>query len=171
MQKSIWRFLIQRSLQLCTGASLFSLLRIRGQHTFYQTCNERHPRPPDQDAHGAGGGNYPSMSLFVSLQLTLRAARRVSSPWKCPNTEYWYVNQLLDYLLLIDQQSAAENLVGYSDSDVSLFKRLDMEPIRDLKLLVRDYPVSLSYSSFARQSLTDRMDVRSSPPPKTFLPC
>ncbi|CRG88723.1 FAM203 family protein C1020,12c [Talaromyces islandicus] len=38
------------------------------------------------------------------------------------------------------RQIAAENLVGYSDSEVSLFKRLDMEPVRDLKLLVRDYP-------------------------------
>ncbi|KAK5107200.1 hypothetical protein LTR62_001646 [Meristemomyces frigidus] len=34
---------------------------------------------------------------------------------------------------------AAENLVGYSTSQTSLFKRNQLEPIKDLKLLVRDY--------------------------------
>lgn len=35
--------------------------------------------------------------------------------------------------------TAAEHLVGYSQSNVPLFKRNQLEPVKDLKLLVRDY--------------------------------
>lgn len=35
--------------------------------------------------------------------------------------------------------TAAENLVGYSTADPDLFKRNQLEPIRDLKLLIKDY--------------------------------
>ncbi|KAH8689795.1 hypothetical protein BGW36DRAFT_389759 [Talaromyces proteolyticus] len=43
------------------------------------------------------------------------------------------------------RQIAAENLVGYSGSETSLFKRQNMEPLRDLKMLVRDYtPIAKS---------------------------
>ena len=34
---------------------------------------------------------------------------------------------------------AAENLVGYSTAQPSLFKRNQLEPIKDLKLLIKDY--------------------------------
>lgn len=34
---------------------------------------------------------------------------------------------------------AAENLVGYSTAQPALFKRNQLEPIKDLKLLVKDY--------------------------------
>ncbi|KZF21190.1 DUF383-domain-containing protein [Xylona heveae TC161] len=37
------------------------------------------------------------------------------------------------------RQIAAENLVGFSTAQPSLFKRVQLEPIKDLKLLVRDY--------------------------------
>ncbi|PSN71851.1 DNA-binding protein-like protein HGH1 [Corynespora cassiicola Philippines] len=37
------------------------------------------------------------------------------------------------------RQVAAEHLVGYSQSDVPLFKRNQLEPVKDLKLLVKDY--------------------------------
>ncbi|GME42032.1 DNA-binding protein hgh1 [Neofusicoccum parvum] len=41
------------------------------------------------------------------------------------------------------RQIAAENLVGYSTAQPSLFKRNQLEPIKDLKLLVKDYtPIS-----------------------------
>lgn len=36
-------------------------------------------------------------------------------------------------------QTAAEHLVGYSQADVPLFKRNQLEPVKDLKLLVKDY--------------------------------
>jgi hypothetical protein len=36
--------------------------------------------------------------------------------------------------------TAAENLVGYSTTQPNLFKRNQLEPIKDLKLLVKDYP-------------------------------
>ena len=35
--------------------------------------------------------------------------------------------------------TAAENLVGYSTAQPSLFKRNQLEPIKDLKVLIRDY--------------------------------
>ncbi|KAM5434590.1 Protein hgh1 [Microsporum ferrugineum] len=38
------------------------------------------------------------------------------------------------------RQIACENLVGYSASQPALFKRHQLLPVRDLKLLVRDYP-------------------------------
>ncbi|SMR47474.1 unnamed protein product [Zymoseptoria tritici ST99CH_3D1] len=38
------------------------------------------------------------------------------------------------------RQIAAENLVGYSTAQPSLFKYNDSEPVRDLKLLIKDYP-------------------------------
>jgi hypothetical protein len=37
-------------------------------------------------------------------------------------------------------QKAAENLVGYSTAQPSLFKYNDSEPVKDLKLLIKDYP-------------------------------
>ncbi|KAL0264141.1 Protein hgh1 [Diplodia seriata] len=37
------------------------------------------------------------------------------------------------------RQIAAENLVGYTTAQPSLFKRNQLEPIKDLKLLVKDY--------------------------------
>lgn len=44
--------------------------------------------------------------------------------------------------LLLTSGTACENLVGYS-SDASIFKKDQLIPVKDLKLLVRDYPVSL----------------------------
>ncbi|KAG9723143.1 hypothetical protein KCU73_g13785, partial [Aureobasidium melanogenum] len=38
------------------------------------------------------------------------------------------------------RQIAAENLVGFSTAQPSLFKYQDLTPIKDMKLLVRDYP-------------------------------
>ncbi|KAJ4349610.1 Protein hgh1 [Didymosphaeria variabile] len=37
------------------------------------------------------------------------------------------------------RQVAAEHLVGYSQADLPLFKRSQLEPVKDLKLLVKDY--------------------------------
>lgn len=36
--------------------------------------------------------------------------------------------------------AAAENLVGYSTAEPALFKRNQLEPVKDLKLLIKDYP-------------------------------
>lgn len=35
--------------------------------------------------------------------------------------------------------AAAENLVGYSTAQPNLFKRNQLEPVKDLKLLIKDY--------------------------------
>jgi len=37
------------------------------------------------------------------------------------------------------RQAAAEHLVGYSQTNLPLFKRNQLEPVKDLKLLVKDY--------------------------------
>lgn len=37
--------------------------------------------------------------------------------------------------------AACENLLGFSTAQPSLFKRNQLEPIKDLKLLTRDYPL------------------------------
>jgi len=37
--------------------------------------------------------------------------------------------------------TAVENLLGFSASDHSIFKTNQLEPIKDLKLLVKDYAV------------------------------
>ncbi|CAI6340454.1 unnamed protein product [Periconia digitata] len=37
------------------------------------------------------------------------------------------------------RQVAAEHLVGYSQADLALFKRNQLEPVKDLKLLIKDY--------------------------------
>ncbi|KAF2852422.1 DNA-binding protein-like protein HGH1 [Plenodomus tracheiphilus IPT5] len=37
------------------------------------------------------------------------------------------------------RQAAAEHLVGYTQTDLPLFKRNQLEPVKDLKLLVKDY--------------------------------
>lgn len=37
------------------------------------------------------------------------------------------------------RQIAAENLVGYSTAQPALFKRNQLEPVKDLKLLLKDY--------------------------------
>ena len=40
---------------------------------------------------------------------------------------------------MLRPHTAAENLVGYSTAQPSLFKRNQLEPVKDLKLLVKDY--------------------------------
>lgn len=40
------------------------------------------------------------------------------------------------------RQIACENLLGFSIAQPNLFKRHQLLPVRDLKLLVRDYTVS-----------------------------
>ncbi len=47
---------------------------------------------------------------------------------------------------------AAENLVGYSSSQPSIFKTEELKPIKHLKLLVRDHPVCASEMSSPKWS-------------------
>jgi hypothetical protein len=48
----------------------------------------------------------------------------------------------------IDPATAVENLVPYSLSQPAIFKTNQLLPIKDLKLLVRDYKVSSYVSRF-----------------------
>lgn len=51
--------------------------------------------------------------------------------------------------------TAAEHLVGYSQADVPLFKRNQLEPVKDLKLLVKDY------APIAKNALTILINISS----------
>ncbi|KAF2828429.1 DNA-binding protein-like protein HGH1 [Ophiobolus disseminans] len=53
------------------------------------------------------------------------------------------------------RQSAAEHLLGYSQSHVTLFKRNQLEPVKDLKLLVKDY------APIAKNALTILINISS----------
>lgn len=55
---------------------------------------------------------------------------------------------------------ACENLVGFSTAQPELFKRHQLLPVRDLKLLVRDYTVRILRilkAVFNRSRFTDLM--------------
>ena len=51
---------------------------------------------------------------------------------------------------------AVENLVGYSAAQPSLFKSNDLRPIKDLKLLVKDYTVRCARSYRKAKPLPNR---------------
>ncbi|QIW95374.1 hypothetical protein AMS68_000892 [Peltaster fructicola] len=57
------------------------------------------------------------------------------------------------------RQIAAENLVGYSTAQPSLFKRNQLEPIRDLKLLVKDYEAIAKNALTILVNLSDDAEV------------
>ncbi|KAM3421682.1 hypothetical protein BST61_g2067 [Cercospora zeina] len=57
------------------------------------------------------------------------------------------------------RQIAADNLVGYSTSQPSLFKRNQLEPIKDLKLLIKDYAPIAKNALTILVNLTDDQEV------------
>jgi hypothetical protein len=68
----------------------------------------------------------------------------VSAPWKHPNPANRYTKSfrsLIPSYRLIKALKAADELVGYSTSQHALFKTGQLTPIKDLKLLVKDYAV------------------------------
>lgn len=54
-----------------------------------------------------------------------------------------------------DLSLACENLVGFSTTQPSLFKRQQLLPVRDLKLLARDYTVCIFQGFIGFGNLTD----------------
>ncbi|KAF2135389.1 uncharacterized protein K452DRAFT_23168 [Aplosporella prunicola CBS 121167] len=60
------------------------------------------------------------------------------------------------------RQIAAENLVGFSTAQPSLFKRNQLEPIKDLKLLVKDYTPIAKNALTMLINLSDDEEVRKS---------
>lgn len=54
---------------------------------------------------------------------------------------------------------AAENLVGYSTSQPSLFKRNQLEPVTDLKLLIKDYAPIAKNALTILVNLTDDEEI------------
>ncbi|EMF11497.1 DUF383-domain-containing protein [Sphaerulina musiva SO2202] len=57
------------------------------------------------------------------------------------------------------RQIAAENLVGYSTSQPSLFKRNQLEPVTDLKLLIKDYAPIAKNALTILVNLTDDEEI------------
>lgn len=75
-----------------------------------------------------------------NMSLTSFIARRVPSPWKHSNSTNRYDATLYSKTRsVLKTMPAAENLVGYSTEQPNLFKRNQLEPIKDLKLLIKDY--------------------------------
>lgn len=67
-------------------------------------------------------------------------ARRVPAPRQHADQTDWSEQPLLHPTTRrCLHHVAAEHLVGYSQSNPALWKRNQLEPIKDLKLLVRDY--------------------------------
>jgi hypothetical protein len=60
---------------------------------------------------------------------------------------------------LLRPYPAVETLVGYSSQNHAMFKINELEPIKDLKLLVKDYNVGLEGS--LRDGLADRVQANS----------
>ncbi|KAK7537602.1 hypothetical protein IWX49DRAFT_502820 [Phyllosticta citricarpa] len=58
------------------------------------------------------------------------------------------------------RQIAAENLVGYTTAQPSLFKRNQLEPIKDLKLLIKDYTAIAKNAILMLINLTDDEEIR-----------
>lgn len=108
-----------------------------------------------QNADRAGGGTskmYPEDLKFLRLTYCSCGitARRVPPPWKYSDKTDRCASQLHsdykpeEHWLIVSELVAVANLVGFSTSQPSLFKRQQLLPVRDLKLLVRDYSVSLN---------------------------
>lgn len=70
----------------------------------------------------------------------------------CPRTQRY--NKKANSVL-----TAAENLVGFSTAQPSLFKRNTLEPIADLKLLIKDYTVIAKNALTMLINLTDDDEV------------
>lgn len=59
----------------------------------------------------------------------------------------------------LTQSTAAENLVGFSTAQPSLFKRNTLEPIADLKLLIKDYTAIAKNALTMLINLTDDEEI------------
>jgi hypothetical protein len=79
---------------------------------------------------------------------TYYLARRIPPSWQYSDQADWYIpQQTVAYSRKVLRQSTAvETLVGYSSSNHAMFKINELEPIRDLKLLVKDYNVGMRRS-------------------------
>ena len=69
-------------------------------------------------------------------------AARIFAPWQYPDPANRYHISIahIDYIST-NFTVATENLIPYSRTQPSLFKSVQLAPIKDLKLLVKDYAV------------------------------
>lgn len=78
-----------------------------------------------------------------------------SSSWSSYTTEILRSDKLVGMRSLLREASslakftlAAEHLVPYSEKEPSIFKASQLNPVKDLKLLVKDYPVRAGQRDF-----------------------
>lgn len=85
-------------------------------------------------------------------------ARRVFASWQYANPSSWSGKQPHNPATIqYSQWLAAEHLVGYSQTDLPLFKRNQLEPVKDLKLLIKDY------APIAKNAFTILINISSDP--------
>lgn len=77
-------------------------------------------------------------SWFLPVNAPCLACRIPASRQHADQTD-WSDEPLHPTTKHISHCAAAEHLVGYSQANPTLWKRNQLEPIRDLKLLVKDY--------------------------------
>lgn len=87
-----------------------------------------------------------SESSTENIEMLIRfvtAAGGIPPPWQYPDQTNRLVAQPMYPCLrrLTRRITACENLVGFSTAQPDLFKRHQLLPVRDLKLLIRDYTV------------------------------
>jgi hypothetical protein len=84
--------------------------------------NPHHAHHVDSDAKGTRRGKFSISFLDIPLLTSFSLVDFLSHG----NTQI--------------RQVAAEHLVGYSTTHTSIFKTNQLQPVKDLKLLVKDYP-------------------------------
>ena len=91
------------------------------------------------DAYRTRRGRPSTRLTPESRSSRVSIARRVPPPRQHADSTSWSDLPHHPAIESRSHQAAAEHLVGYSQADVPLFKRNQLEPVKDLKLLVKDY--------------------------------
>jgi hypothetical protein len=91
----------------------------------------------------------------MTPKLTFCPACGVPPPWQHSDSAVWYNSPSTPPCDIVNDLTAAEHLLGYSQSHITLFKRNQLEPIKDLKLLVKDY------APIAKNALTILINISS----------
>lgn len=100
----------------------------------------------------------PNTSVYSALAEPSPPARRISAPWQYADPTSWSEQQPHHPAAVQGSQlPATEHLVGYSQTNQPLFKRNQLEPVKDLKLLIKDY------APIAKNAFTILINISSDP--------
>ncbi len=106
---------------------------------------------------------------MLKIKLT---ARRLPPPWQHPDPPSGYALTIAILCSARNQAhtpAATENLVPYSRAQPAIFKTAQLQPVKDLKLLVRDYAVSRSHAKCSTRVWASVLIVFSQPIAKNAL--